>query len=87
MHFSQKAFFKNKNSRTPPGFHFGIDHPFQDRFGELVPVNSSAYSWSYKQVNDEPAEVTIETVRKTPQGTIRKKKNFEIDRKMRVNFF
>ena len=84
MHPSQKAFYKNKNSRTPPGWHFDINHQFMNQFGNLVPINTSSMSWSYEKHNDEPAHVTIETVKKTPQGTIRKKKNFEIDRHNRV---
>ena len=84
MHASQKAFYKNKNSRTPPGWHFDIDHQFQNDVGSMVPIKSSELSWSYSKVNDEPAEIKIETVKRTPQGTIRKKRNFELDRNLRM---
>ena len=38
------------------------------------------------QLNDEPTKVHVETAKTTPQGVIRHKKNFEIDRRHRMQY-
>ena len=50
------------------------------------PIEGAAYSISMSKVNDEPTKVQVSTARTTPQGVIRHKKNFEIDRKHRMKY-
>ena len=76
------TFMRNKNSRIPPGWSFGFNDQFEDRTGHVLPMRSVSIAMS--KVNDEPARVHVETAHSTPQGIIRKKRNFEIGRKSRM---
>ena len=78
MEQARKAFMRNKDYRNRPGFHFGGNDYFIDRFGKELPIQGRSYSMSISKVNDEPAQVHVETAKTTPQGIIRRKKNFEV---------
>ena len=75
---------KSKNYKVSPGWSFPVSNYFEDGEGNSLPIKSSAYSVSISKYNDEPAKVHVETARTTPQGIVRHKKNFEIDRKYRM---
>ena len=84
MSAALRQFLKSKNPKTPPGWTFGLNSPYQDPYGNTLPVRSSQYSVSMSQVNDEPTQVHVESARSNGQGTIRKRQNFEVDRQSRM---
>ena len=86
MNRAKNAFLKSKNNKIPPGYSFGLSNQYVDDYNNPLPIRGSSYSFSISQKNNEPAKVHIETARTSPQGIIRHKKNFEIDRKQRMKY-
>ena len=86
MNRAKNAFLRSKNNKIPPGYSFGLSNQYVDDYNNPLPIRGSSYSFSISQKNNEPAKVHIETARTSPQGIIRHKKNFEIDRKQRMKY-
>ena len=86
MYNARKAFLRSKNDKNRPGWSFDINSPFVDKYDNPLPIQGASYSISMSQLNDEPTKVHVETAKTTPQGVIRHKKNFEIDRKRRTQY-
>ena len=86
MYNARKAFLRSKNDKNRPGWSFDINSPFVDKYDNPLPMQGASYSISMSQLNDEPTKVHVETAKTTPQGVIRHKKNFEIDRRRRTQY-
>lgn len=81
---TQRAFMLSKNDKISPGWSFDRNNNFMDMSGHVLPVNGGSISVSMSKVNDEPADIKVETTKITPKGIIRHRKNFTSNRKLRA---